>query len=225
MYMAWVKPYLRNIQRMTMNQDFFDSPDMIAAFETAMMEVEFIATSDPHDYDGYHPIVLASFQFRTRPDMSVRKEYQQGPVHLGKMDLSVRAYAWTPEQLSAYRAMKRREEIELLSVLDTSLRDIMDSLGEDFEVYLKEVGEEVDEKPKPVVLKKEQPGALAPFMGVAFGLKELVSGLNPLPSKPKDDHGHGHGKLGKPGKAMSVASFKAGQIYHVFKKQKRLVTW
>jgi hypothetical protein len=220
MYMKWAKPYLRNIERLTMNQGQFESPDIIAAFETSVVEVEFIATK-PKAKDGYYPIVLASFFFRTRPDMSVRKEYQQGPAHLGRMDLNIRAYAWTEEQLAAYRNMKKREEIELLGLLDGSLSAIMESLGEDFEVYLAAAGEEiVHDEPEPAD-KPKQEGALAPFVSVAKGVKEMVEAFLPT-GGGHDDHDHGHNS---PKSAMGDATRVAGLIYTTFKKQKRMITW
>lgn len=228
LYMGWVKPYLRNIQRLSMNPEFFESPDIIASFETSYIEIEFIATTEK-ETDGYHPIVLGTFYFRTRPDMSVRKEYQQGPSHMGKMDVSLRSYGWSPEQLAAYRKMKQREEIELLGVLDNSLADVMEALGEDFEKYLAEAGEELEEDenvPKPE--KPQFDSAFTPFASVGKGLFEMFSAFIPvkhLMGGKGHSHGghssHGGSPKGAKGKADGVAS----NTYHIFKKQKRMITW
>jgi hypothetical protein len=217
MYMAWVKPYLRNIERLTMKQSFFDEADVIAAFETSFIEVEFVAAKQP--VNGYHPVVLATFFFRSRPDMSARKEYQTGPVHMGRMDMSLRAYAWTPAELQAYRDLKKREEIELLGVLDSSLTEIMEALGEDFEEYLKEAGEDVEEKDHAIPPKKKEDGALAPFVSLFGGFKDMVEAFIP---RGGDDHHHSHGD---PKKAHDIAGFHAGLIYHTYKKGRRMITW
>jgi hypothetical protein len=219
MYIAWVKPYLRTIQRLTMNASSFDSPDLIAAFETALIEVEFVAYRPAKG--GYHPTIVASFVFRSRPDMSVRREYQQGPVHMGRMDLNLRAYSWSPEQIENYKKLKQREEIELLGLLDSSLGDIMDSLGDDFENYLKEAGEDIDEKEQHDGPPPPRPdGALAPFASIFGGFKDMFEAFIPSGGS-KDDH-HGHGS---PSGAFKDASSAAANVYHVYKKNRRMVTW
>lgn len=221
LYMSWVKPYLRNIQRLSMNQQFLESPDIIAAFETALIEVEFLAER-PIDKQGFHPIVIATFQFRTRPDMSVRKEYQQGPSHMGRMDMSLRAYGWSPEQRDNYLAMKQREEIELLGLIDSSLADIMDALGDEFEKYLKEAGEIIDEpQPKPVE-KRRGDSPFAPFFSVFAGFKEIAESFIPVMTDKSDTK---KSKSGSSKKAFGEATGAAGNIYHTFKKAHKMITW
>jgi thioredoxin-related protein len=80
MYMTWTKPYLKHIQRLHMNEEQLDSPDLVSAFETSMTEVEVLFKKPGK---GYHQCVLASYQFKTRPLMQYRQDYQQGPVHVG----------------------------------------------------------------------------------------------------------------------------------------------
>ena len=220
MYMSWIKPYLRNIQRLTMNEKFLEGAEIVSAFESAVIEVEFLAYRDA-DKAGYHSVICANFQFRSRPDMSARKEYQQGPIHIGRTDMTLRAYAWSTEQLDSYKKMKKREEIELLALIDTQLSDIMDSLGEEFEGYLREAGEEIlkeaVEKPK----KSEEMGALAPFIAIFGGVKELVGAFIPMPTSGK---GHG-GHSGSPKGALKAAKIGCFQTYHTFKKSRRMITW
>jgi hypothetical protein len=221
LYMSWIKPYLRNIERLTMRADFMESPGIISAFESAVMEAEFISYRAPKS--GYHPIICVSCQFRSRPDMNARKEYQQGPIHVGRADVTFRAYAWTPEQLANYRAMKRREEIELLSLLDVQLKDIMDSLGEEFEKYLEEAGEDIlKEAEKPSTQKTEEFGALSPFIAIFGGVKELAGAFLPVPSGGGHSH-KGHGA--NPKSAMRDASISTFLTYHTFKKSRRMITW
>src|SRR3989339_1128973 len=43
MYIAWVKPYLRNIERLQLDQSKTETPDLLVAFETSMIEVELLA--------------------------------------------------------------------------------------------------------------------------------------------------------------------------------------
>ena len=43
MYMTWVKPYLRHIRRLTLDEEKVLTPDLISAFEGSMLEVELLA--------------------------------------------------------------------------------------------------------------------------------------------------------------------------------------
>ena len=228
MYMAWVKPYLKNIQRLTMNQKYQDSPDLISAFEGSVIEVEFIAAKPAASGGGCHPVILASFVFRTRPDMSSRKEYQTGPMHLGRMDMNIRAYGWTPEQLKAYRDMKRREDIELLGLIDTQLTDVMDSLGMEFEQYLIEAGEPeleqaVEEKHATKKVKLSDT-AIGPFVDILYGFKDLGEAF--IPSGlfgGGDSKGHDDKPSNK--KALKDATGSAFNVYNTYKKSRRMTTW
>ena len=100
MYMNWVKPYLRNIARMQMNEEQIESPDLVSAFETSMTEIELIAYK-PAKKGSYHPCVVATFKYRTRPEMSFQKDAyaHKGPVHHGRAEVTLRGYAWTEEQI------------------------------------------------------------------------------------------------------------------------------
>jgi hypothetical protein len=228
MYMAWVKPYLKNIQRLTMNAKYQDSPDLIAAFEGSYIEVEFVAAKPLSK--GYHGVILASFAFRTRPEMSARKEYQTGPVHLGRMDLNLRAYGWTPEELKAFRDMKRREDIELLGLLDTQLVDVMNSLGADFEKYLEEAGEPLLKAEPPKDEKKKlslDDTALGPFVSIFQGFAELTQALVPVHlfsggGKQKSSSGPSASGAAK-ARDKTVGSLFL--VYNTYKKSRRMTTW
>ncbi len=227
MYMAWVKPYLKNIQRLTMNQKFQDSPDLISAFEGSVIEVEFVAAKPANG--GFHSVILASFVFRTRPDMSSRKEYQTGPMHLGRMDMNLRAYGWTPEQLQAYRDMKRREDIELLGLIDTQLTDVMDGLGMEFERYLIEAGEDAIEKEPEKKDEKHKTKlrdtAIGPFIDILYGFKDLGEAF--IPSSLFSSGGeHSHSSGGGNNKnALKDATGSAFLVYNTYKKSRRMITW
>jgi len=220
MYMSWIKPYLRNIQRLTMRGDFMEGPEIVSAFEAAAIEVEFLAYKAA-DGSGHHPVICANLQFRSRPDMNARKEYQQGPIHVGRTDMTLRAYAWTPEELENYVKMKKREEVELLGLLDVQLKDIMDSLGDEFEGYLREAGEEIIKEVEEKKEKKAEAGALEPFLAIFGGIKELGGAFLPNLEGSKKSGG----KKGSPSGAMKAASFGAFQTYHTFKKSRRMITW
>lgn len=187
MYMNWVKPYLRNIERLTMDGGKVSTPYIISAFENSMIEIEFLAQK-PGGGD-YIPCVLATFGYRTQPSLSYHQEgYNRGPIHVGRMELTLRGYVWNQKQIDEYIKMRQAEDFRILSSIDESIKAAMDALGGDIEKYLNEV--ENSFKKNDSGLKdsrksgssRRPPGgsALEPFIGVALGFKELFGALMPI---------------------------------------------
>src|SRR3990167_6469306 len=75
MYIYWVKPYLRNIQRLQLDQTKTETPDLLVAFESSMIEVELLARKP----GTVNQCLLINYLFRTRQEMSYNQEYQRGP--------------------------------------------------------------------------------------------------------------------------------------------------
>ena len=190
-YMNWVKPYLRNIARMQMSQEHVESPDIISAFETAMVEIELLLHKPSQI--SYHPVIIASFRYRTRPEMSFHQDQyaHRGPIHFGRVDVTLRGYAWTKGEIEAYKRFKREEDMLLLGMVDESVKAAMEALGDELENYLAEAGEkEFEEKKKAEedAKKKKQKkpiegsmafGMLEPFIAVFQGFGEILSLLVP----------------------------------------------
>ena len=128
LYMSWVKPYLRNVKRLSRRTSHMDSVDMVAAFENSIIEVEFLAIQK-EDKAGYHPCALMSFKYVTRPTMHYRQEYQQGPLHLGKLDVDFRLYGWHEKEIEAYKRYREEEEIEMLELVDSSVKAALEVEG------------------------------------------------------------------------------------------------
>ncbi|MBI4150011.1 hypothetical protein HY488_01260 [Candidatus Woesearchaeota archaeon] len=151
MYMNWVKPYLRNIERLSMDQGKMLSPNLISAFEGSMIEIEVLAKR-PIEAGGHgghggpacYAIYSLHFDYRTRPEMKYMQEgYQRGPSHIGRMIFTLRAYAWTQAELNKYKEFRAREDFDMLASIDASVKAAYSSLGEDLEKYLRESGEEL----------------------------------------------------------------------------------
>ncbi|NQV08323.1 hypothetical protein HQ529_00560, partial [Candidatus Woesearchaeota archaeon] len=137
MYLAWVKPYLRNIKRMHM-ADRTKSVDMINAFESSMVELEFMAQKlpqklkqdlEPEINEHVYSVIVATFLYRTRPSMNYQQEYQKGPLHVGKVEISLRGYTWTQNQIDNYLKMKDDENWDLIGEIDVSIKNAMHGLG------------------------------------------------------------------------------------------------
>ena len=168
MYMIWVKPYLKNIQRMQLDQSKTDTPDLIAAFESSMIEIETLAIKPS---GPVNQCILMHYLFRTRPEMSYSQEYQRGPLHLGRIEIDFRAYAWTDKEIENYKKMKEHEDFQLLGIIDGSVKAALEALGDELMRYLKEAGEEFEEKKETKKAHKQA----GPFLSIFEGFAELFS--------------------------------------------------
>ncbi len=189
LYMGWIKPYLRNVRKMRMDQNKMDSFELVSAFEGSMVEVELLLSRQlPGAF--FNPCVLLTFFFRTRPAMGyVGEGYQRGPTHIGKMDLTIRGYVWTIEQIQNYRNMRMEEDFELLTTIDESLKEAMDSLGDELKKYLLSEGEHFAQKPEAKKHDQKMPSMLDPFLAVVTGLNDvpnIISGISDIFPKKKD---------------------------------------
>jgi len=233
MYMNWVKPYLRNIQRMEM-EDKTRSVDLINAFEGSVVEIEFLAKMFPRRREvgmeivtnrKVYSVVLMHFHYRTKPQMNYMQEYQRGPLHVGQCEMDFRAYAWTQKDIDRYLKMKDEEDLRLLASIDSSVKAAMESLGDELEMYLKEAGEKVDfaSEFKKKDAKEKVKSALDPFTSIFRGFGEIVSSVIPK-SRKKD----GLSKI-EFEEELDLATKKAKATvwvtYKNFKKKEGLIAW
>ncbi len=221
MYIHWVRPYLRNIQRLQQDQSKTETPDLLIAFESSMMEVELLARKP----GKVNECLLIHYQFRTRPEMSYSQEYQRGPIHLGRVEIDFRVYAWTDKEIDNYKRMREHEDFQLLGVIDGSVKAAMESLGEELMRYLKEAGEEFGPKPEK---KMEKASFMSPYTSVFKGFSELfgVAKKAKRPEKPKQPSRTSIMKLDIARKAAEKnAKSNAWTVYHHFKKQHGMLNW
>lgn len=170
MYMTWVKPYLKNIQRLKTDDKRIESAELIAAFEGSFVEIELLCRSVPHGNKDYYAVAIQTFEYRTRPSMSYQQEgYQRGPIHIGETKVTYRTYAWTEEDIKNYLEMRSQEDFELLSVISGSVQAAMEALGDELKGYLVAAGEAfptADITKKREEKKKERPRG---FFSSIFG--------------------------------------------------------
>ena len=223
MYITWVKPYLRNIQRLQLDQSKTETPDLLVAFESSMVEVEILAVKPT---GLVNQCILMHYLFRTRPEMSYTQEYQKGPLHLGRIEIDFRAYAWTNKEIENYKKMREQEDFQLLGVIDGSVKAALESLGDELMRYLKEAGEEFEEKkelPKPPA--KRAGAFLSVFEGFAelftfFRMKKELKNARKKPTRTEM-------------MKMAIARRNAEEsikktmwtTYHHFKKQHDMLNW
>ena len=243
MYMSWAKPYLKNIQRMKM-MDKTESPDLLIAFETAMIEIELLAKKlpmilvidePPKQNKEVYSCVVAHFDYRTRPSMGYQQEggQQRGPLHVGRLELSLRAYSWKKEDIKRYLRMKDKEDFGLLSEIDTSVKAAMEALGEELEKYLEEAGESIQYNVKAevegLIKKKDKPNTIIdPFASIFKGFFELFGAF----AGPRiEGRGKAKKKLDKwqivqeKKLATEEARKNAWYLYKDYKKVHNMLTW
>lgn len=228
MYMTWVKPYLKNIQRLHMDLTKMDSADILAAFETSMIEVEILARKPVAKvtYGGVetnvHQCILVHLLFRTRPEMSYQQEgYQRGPIHVGRVMMNFRAYAWTDKEIELYKKYKDMEDFKLMGMIDGAVKAAMDALGDELLRYLEQAGEHIErEKPNEVKLPSAVPRA-----SILKGFKEMFTSASKVsgPRRAKADEEFKLSLAKK--KAGSGAKSSMWNIYHHFKKHHGMLNW
>ncbi|MBW2992815.1 hypothetical protein KY345_06385 [Candidatus Woesearchaeota archaeon] len=230
LYIGWVKPYLRHIKRLHLDEARLASPDLISAFEGSMVEVEFIAKKfaidprTPHMQNKQvYSVILAHFLFRTRPQLTFQQEgYQRGPVHVGKLEINLRAYTWTQKEIDKYKKLKMKEDHDLIRILSKSLQDAMDALGGDLEAYLEEAGEKIKKEKEPEEAPPKRPGLLEPFLAAFV----RVGPKMPKIEKPKKPTSADKEKLEKEtASAKAEAMRTAWECYKNFKKAHGFIAW
>ncbi len=145
LYMQWVKPYLKNIKTLTPNSSLSKSPELVSAFENQLIEIEYLGV---RPIGTANSVVLVNFSFRTFPHMEyVPNSQERRSVMMGKLEMNLKSYAWTKEQIENYVKMKEEEDMELLKDIDMGIHEAMDSMKADIMHYL----DEKEDEPDPVV--------------------------------------------------------------------------
>ncbi len=230
LYMAWVRPYLRNLRRMqseAMEQKKQFSPDIVSAFEGALMEIEILGKFLPEGNNEIYSCYLLHFNYRTRPTMSyVQEGYQRGPIHVGETTISFRAYTWNNEDIQNYIKMREQEDFELIGVVDASVNAAMEALGDELYDYLEEAGKDIERKEeKKEPGKINQPGIADPFVSIFKGFGEIF-GIELKKEKVKKESKKDLLKLeNEKSKAKSAGKQGLWLHYKNFKKGHRMIQW
>jgi len=215
-----------------MDQSKAETPDILVAFETSMMEVEILAKKPmkPTIKVGgkettVYQAILIHFWFRTRPEMSyVQEGYQKGPLHVGRVQMTFRAYAWTDKEIELYKEMRDREDFRLISLVDGSVKAAMEALGDELMRYLDEAGEEMKKEKK----KEETPNVISPFANVYKGFRDmftLYKGVKKAPALKRPSKKDWYQVDYAKDEAKAAVKISMWSIYHHFKKHHGMLNW
>ena len=231
LYLNWAKPYLRHVSKLTLKSKSMDSADIVSSFEGSMLDIEFLARKEYEigKEEKISACVLATFNYRTRAELKVQQEgFQRGPVHIGRFEMNLRAYAWSKEQVENYKTLKEKETFILMGEVSSSIQEAMNSLGKEFEDYLAEarknagVVEPGKEKPKEEKKEEKRKRSLAEkFLGDFYTPKDRSAKEKPLKMSKKLLEEI----AGAKGKAKGHAIFNCWVTYQYFKKAHRMIAW
>ncbi|PIN75941.1 hypothetical protein COV17_03390 [Candidatus Woesearchaeota archaeon CG10_big_fil_rev_8_21_14_0_10_36_11] len=224
MYITWVKPYLKHVEKLTLKQKSMSSPEMVAAFENSMLDIELLARKrDPET--GANGCVLTTFNYRTRPELKVVQDgYQRGPVHIGRFEMNIRVYAWSDAQVESYKKMKDRENFILMGEVSSSVQKAMEALGSELDTYLEEARMNVDVTKKNKEAKEPMKRTLMQqFLGDFYTFKK--KGGKAATQRPKQNYKTKEAYKSASGAVVGHAMFHIWNHYKNFKKAHRMIAW
>jgi len=230
LYIGWIKPYLKNIKHLTNKESSLKSADLISSFEGAALEIELICTKKgtTKGETTYYPVIVANWYYRTRPSMDkYTQDYQRGTAHTGFTEITLRGYVWTEKDIEDYTQLREEEELELLGNIDQSLKDALDSIGDDLKNYLKET----ETPPEPTETQKPKnkltqtfDELLEPIKGFKELTEPLIKILKPKNKKTTNTLENQDKKYDSYNKAKKELKLTITQVYNNFKKTKRMAT-
>jgi hypothetical protein len=225
LYLSWLRPYLRNIQRLQMKTEgVATDKDLVAAFETSKLELEFLAIRDEYFKDtergkvkakfkDFFPVIRVRVNFVAIPQMAYQNEGQRGAIHMGQSEIIIDGAVLSKKDLDDYQKNLNEDDMDLLEVVDSSIEALRDELS----YYLEKAGGVFDIHKEPEK-KKEKPkgGVLEPFIAVGDFFKELAG----VEFKKKEKGPSSSEK----GAAKFLAGLDSYLAYYIFKKQNGMIT-
>jgi hypothetical protein len=233
LYMQWVKPYLRVVQRLGLDLEKNNRAEIVKAFETSMMELEVLAIRADEKSDkvkGPFSCILLTVVNRTKPSMSfATPDYQhRGPIHQGEIELQWRCYSWTKEDIDMYHKLKDEEDFALLGNIDETLKEALSGVEGELADYLAKADAQVfgvKEKVEEPVKSGALDAIFGPVRDAAAGFRDVSSGIVGGTTSvfksfwPEARGSKGGGATGK------IAKKFCWLHYNIFKKAHGLGSW
>ena len=220
MYLAWIRPYLRHVEKLNLKEKNMNAPEIISAFEGSMLDIELLC-KHKRNVGGKEMFecLLLSFQYRTRPELKVVQEgYQRGPVHIGRFEMISRAYHWGKEEVDAYKLFKQKESLLLMGNISSTVAEAMKSLGTELDHYLAEAQGELEKKEEKKSASVQEKTWKEKIFGLSAPKAHKKSGG---PEKKYDEEKIKEFRR----KCQGHAVFHAWNSYHTFKKANRMIAW
>ena len=219
LYINWVKPYLKAVKQLQAVSTA-ERPYVGSTFETSQVELEILATTNKYTYiteEGdeedfefrkYLPTIIVKLNHIAMPQMAFQKEFQRGPIHTGRTEITILAYALTQDQIEEYKTAKEREDFEEIGDLIPSLKDSLEAIGTDLQKYLEQAGQKIEKKEE----KPKSHGTIfTPFTSIFKGINSIFSRGEAKTVSPKKEF------IEKEA-AKRMATVGAYNLYDIFKK-------
>ena len=160
LYINWIRPYLKNVQALQMDEYNKATPELVRAFNTTKIELELLAAREKDIKDEnnkkkwennklYRAYIRIKFDYTAIPQMAYQNEQQRGAIHMGLTKIYIEAYALTKNQIDEYKKEVEKEDMKIIS----SLNSAMESMGEELMKYLEEA-KDVTAKGKKVLIDR-----------------------------------------------------------------------
>ncbi|MGE0793591.1 MAG: hypothetical protein AB7V77_05435, partial [Candidatus Woesearchaeota archaeon] len=229
-----------------------NSAELVGAFDSTRIDVEVLfrrpLSSDKKN--AHHVCILASFSYKTKPNLTYKPEMQQQAVsHIGSCNVTFRMYGWHDKDIAAYKKMREEEDMDLLGLADEGVASAFEALKDELQKYLDEA-EATD--PTNMKNKKEKEeleaakkvyeernkkksffSSIEPFAGIFKGFGELAGSLvagseadkqkNVDLSKIEDEKEERNSDAIK--KAQKEAARFGWVGYNIFKKAHKMLNW
>jgi hypothetical protein len=229
LYSSWLKPYLTTLKALRMKGDI-KSADLVNAFETSKLELELLIVLNEKDakFKGnkmkWHGCLLVRFNLVTRPELTYTQGGQKQPSHAGQIEINIEPYVASEKDIEWYEKYCDRDTLKTATGQDIdfgeSVEDMLQSVGEDVERYLKEA--EFGKEEKKDESSSKQVGLLDPFSNLFGSLKMFTPRMGRGEKiNPKKEMR----SLLKVKKGVSKdAFFQCWVAYDVFKKSNRMLS-
>lgn len=245
MYLSWLRPYFEYIKRLTMRYQDLERPEVIASFETSLAELELLVIQQKYSTD-MNACVLVTLKYISKPEMAYfTSEYQQkGPRHTGHVEVNLRSYAWTNAEIEKYKELLRKEDGQLLALVNQELQTALDDIDTYLKDYLGETQEQLipktEEEKKKAEAEKEKLEKEAEKKKTDTKNKSekdkkaegsIIETIAEIISDPSNIFGNVRATAQQNAiesdlkKAKEEADGQAWSGFNYFKKAKRLIAW
>ncbi len=227
MYVNWIKPYLRHVSRLHMKEGSMTKADLVSAFEGSLLDIEVLARrrDDEKKMSG---CILATFNYRTRPELKVQQEgYQRGPVHIGRFEMNLRIYCWSDEEVQRYHKLKEDETMFLMGEVSESVYKAMVSLGDELDHYYQESAglSMAGEKKPPEKAAEPKKTVLERFFGDFYTPKKVQQAVKVSRKEVQSEQQRRQAVIEKLINAPGMIRGICWGVFHNFKKAHRMVAW
>ncbi len=229
----WVKPYLMTAKRMQWNTSFKSTPDILAAIEQSVMQVELLGKMK--QFEKSWAVINLDMYFRTFPETQYTPQVR-GDVtrHTGRYEILFYARSMTDEQIMAHQLVQEIEDFEMIGDIEESLRAALSDFSGSVQNYLScaeadfqsmtfqkyyETKSKEEEKQETKIIQKS-PSIFEPVKDLGRGFYEMGDAMLAFKSWKREEGSVPAWKL--KGAEKEAAKEAADSLFFIYKTFKDL---